>query len=349
MTIKKKFNIINTNIVGHRPLQTPGQMQTRLRASQESLETVARGRQTIRDILDGKDKRLLMIVGPCSIHDPKAALEYAQRLKILAKKVEDRFFLVMRVYFEKPRTTVGWKGLINDPLMDGSFHIEKGIETARRLLLGITQYDMPTATEALDPVMPQYLSDLICWHAIGARTIESQTHREMASGLSTPVGFKNGTDGNLQTAVDAMRSALMPHHFLGMDIQGRISVYQTKGNSYSHVVLRGGKKPNYDSASVKRCAQMLESAGLKRKIMIDCSHGNSNKDHRRQPLVFEAVLKQVNQGNSDIIGVMIESNLREGNQPIPKNKSSLRYGVSVTDKCLGWSETQRLILQAKIR
>ncbi|MBI3289423.1 MAG: 3-deoxy-7-phosphoheptulonate synthase [Elusimicrobia bacterium] len=345
-----KIKLINTNIVGHTLLPTPRQVRTSLPASEKSLKTVARGRKTIRAILDGKDKRLFVVVGPCSIHDPAAALEYARRLKPLADKVRKRLVLVMRVYFEKPRTTVGWKGLINDPDMNDSFHIEKGIHMARALLLKITELGLPTATEALDPIMPQYLSDLICWHAVGARTIESQTHREMASGLSTPVGFKNGTDGNVQVAIDAMRSALTAHNFLGMDPEGRVSIYKTSGNGYSHVVLRGGKSPNFDRTSVAQCAEALEKAGLRRKIMIDCSHGNSEKDHRRQPAVFREVLKQARSKRSDVVGMMLESNLFEGNQPIPKDirgLGQLRYGVSVTDRCLGWEETEKLLSGAR--
>ena len=338
--------LFDTHIAGHALLPTPAQIQSQFKAGAKSLETVAEGRRVICGILDGKDDRLVVIVGPCSIHDPKAALEYALKLKGLADRVQERFFLVMRVYFEKPRTTIGWKGLINDPFMNDSFHIEKGIKIARRLLLDITDLGLATATEALDPIMPQYLSDLVCWHAIGARTIESQTHREMASGLSTPIGFKNGTDGNVQVAIDAMRSALMRHHFLGMDPKGRVSVYRTTGNKYSHVVLRGGRSPNYDPESVAQCAKALEKAGLRPNIMIDCSHGNSNKDHRLQPKVFDAVMEQVRHGNRRLIGMMVESNLFEGNQPIPKDLRELKYGVSVTDKCLGWDDTERMILDA---
>ncbi len=339
-----KAKLVNLNIAGHYLLPTPQKVQDLLTAPAKSLATVAEGRQTIRDILDGKDERLLVVVGPCSIHDPKAAMEYARRLKKLAERVKDRLYLVMRVYFEKPRTTIGWKGLINDPLMNDSFHVEKGIKLARKLLIDVTRIGLPTATEALDPITPQYISELVSWYAIGARTIESQTHREMASGLSTPIGFKNGTDGNVQVAIDAMRSALSSHHFLGMDPQGRASVYKTTGNAYSHVVLRGGKQPNYDAASVEACAASLRKAGLRSKIMIDCSHGNSNKDHKRQPVVFAEVLKQVRRGGSPIIGVMIESNLFEGNQPL--EVGHLKYGVSVTDKCLGWEETEAMLLAA---
>ncbi|MBI4422251.1 MAG: 3-deoxy-7-phosphoheptulonate synthase [Elusimicrobia bacterium] len=338
--------LINTNIAGHSLLPTPGQVRESLPASPASLEAVARGRRQIRDILDRRDRRLLLVVGPCSIHDPEAALEYAERLAGLARRVEDRFLVAMRVYFEKPRTTVGWKGLINDPFMNDSFHIERGLRLARRLLLRVTRMGLFTASEALDPITPQYLGELVCWHAIGARTIESQTHREMASGLSSPVGFKNGTDGNVQVAIDAMRSALAPHHFLGIDPRGRISVFRTRGNPHSHVVLRGGRAPNYDAASVARCRRALEAAGLPPRIMIDCSHGNSGKDHRRQPAVFEACLEQARAGDSSLIGMMVESHLKAGNQPIPKDLRRLRRGVSVTDKCLGWAETERMVLRA---
>jgi len=339
-----KTKLVNLNIGGHYLLPTPQSVQRLLKAPAESLEAVARGRQAIRDILDGRDDRLVIVVGPCSIHDPKAAMEYARRLKKLADRVSDRFLIVMRVYFEKPRTTIGWKGLINDPLMNDSFHVEKGIKLARKLLIDITKLGLPTATEALDPITPQYISELVSWYAIGARTIESQTHREMASGLSTPIGFKNGTDGNVQVAIDAMRSSLSSHHFLGMDPQGRASVYKTTGNSYSHVVLRGGKKPNYDSKTVEACAGALSRAGLRSKIMIDCSHGNSNKDHKRQPIVFAEILRQISRGGSPIIGAMIESNLKEGNQPL--DVGHLKYGVSVTDKCLGWEDTEAMLLAA---
>lgn len=344
----KKPRLVNLNIAGHALLPTPRRVQELLKAPAESLRAVAQGRSIIRGILDGKESRLLVIVGPCSIHDPKAAMEYARRLKSLADRVSRSFFLVMRVYFEKPRTTIGWKGLINDPMMNDSFHVEKGLMLARKLLIDITRLGLPAATEALDPVTPQYISELVSWYAIGARTIESQTHREMASGLSTPIGFKNGTDGNVQVAIDAMRSSLSPHHFLGMDPQGRASVYKTTGNSYSHVVLRGGRNPNYDAKSVSACAAALVDAGLRRKIMIDCSHGNSNKDHKRQPIVFEEALRQARRPGSPVMGMMVESHLHEGNQPL-KNPLRLIYGVSVTDKCLSWEDTERMILAAADR
>ena len=340
------LRLVDTNIAGHDPLPTPRQVAHILPASKACLDAVARGRRAIRAILNGEDDRPFLIVGPCSIHDPRAAFEYAERLRELAEKVENRFVLVMRVYFEKPRTTVGWKGLINDPRMDGSFHIEEGLKAARSLLLRVAKLGLPAATEALDPVSPQYLSELVSWHAIGARTTESQTHRELASGLSTPVGFKNGTDGDVQVALDAIRSAAAPHHFIGVDPEGKVSVYRTKGNPDCHVVLRGGRETNYDRASVLYASEKLKIAGLNRRLMVDCSHGNSEKDHRRQPGVFAACLEQIRGGASPISGLMIESNLREGRQEIPQDRSRLRYGVSVTDACLGWDETKRLILDA---
>ncbi|MBI3298898.1 MAG: 3-deoxy-7-phosphoheptulonate synthase [Elusimicrobia bacterium] len=344
-----KAKLDNVNILGHTLLPTPRRVRERLPMSKASRETVERGRAAIRDILDGKDERLLLIVGPCSIHDPKAALEYAQRLSGLADRVADRFLVAMRVYFEKPRTTVGWKGLINDPYLDDSFHLEDGLILARKLLCKITELGLPAASEALDPITPQYLSELVSWHAIGARTIESQTHRELASGLSSPVGFKNGTNGDIQVALDAMKAALRPHHFLGLDPQGRISVYRTKGNPHSHVVLRGGREPNYDRATVESCAESLRAAGLKPKVMVDCSHGNSGKDPERQPSVFAACLAQASGKAPSLMGLMVESNLKGGSQPIPKGRSPLgrlQYGVSVTDACLGWEATETMVLEA---
>ncbi len=336
----------NTNVEDFYLLASPQQVHQEIPAGPQSIQTVLAGRKAIQNILDGKDKRLFVVIGPCSIHDTQAALEYAQKLKQLADKVQDQLYLVMRVYFEKPRTTVGWKGLINDPHMDDSFKIEEGIKIARKLLLEVTAMGLPTATEALDPITPQYLTELISWSAIGARTTESQTHREMSSGLSTPVGFKNGTDGNIEVAVNAMKSALSSHHFLGIDPEGRISVFKTKGNPYSHVVLRGGNKlPNFDADSVKACEDILKKEGLRQKIMVDCSHGNSNKDHKNQPKVFQAVIDQVVAGNSSIVGMMVESNLQEGSQSIPEDLSQLKYGVSVTDKCIDWATTEKTILE----
>ena len=341
--------LVDARIAEHRSLPTPRQVLALLPATEACLDAVALGRRAIRAILNGEDDRLFLVVGPCSIHDPVAAYEYAERLRELAERVKGRFALVMRVYFEKPRTTVGWKGLINDPRMDGSFRIEEGLKQARALLLRVAKLGLPAATEALDPVSPQYLSDLVSWHAIGARTTESQTHRELASGLSSPVGFKNGTDGDVQVALDAVRSAAAPHRFIGVNPGGRVSVYRTKGNPDCHVVLRGGREPNYDRASVLYASEKSKLAGLNRRLMVDCSHGNSDKDQRRQPAVFASCMEQVRGGASPISALMIESNLREGRQDLPRDfagRPRLRYGVSVTDACLAWGDTRRLILDA---
>lgn len=336
----------NVNVESYDLLPTPEEVRKQLPINPQVDRVVSEGRQVIQDILDDKEKRLFVVIGPCSIHDIKAALEYAEKLKELADKVRDKLYLIMRVYFEKPRTTVGWKGLVNDPYMDDSFHIEEGIKIARKFLLKMAEIELATATEALDPIVPQYLSDLISWTAIGARTTESQTHREMASGLSMPVGFKNGTDGNIQVAINAMKSSLSSHSFLGINSDGRISVYKTRGNPYSHIVLRGGTQPNYDVQSLKECQDSLAAAGLRQKIMVDCSHGNSSKDHNRQPLVFENVINQYIEGNNHIVGLMVESNLFEGNQKIPEDLGQLKYGVSVTDKCINWETTEEMIMAA---
>src|SRR5690554_213338 len=336
--------IDDINVASNVTLITPEQLKRELPLTDSALHTVSHGRQVVRDILDGKDHRLFLVIGPCSIHDLKAAREYAERLKKLAAEVSDTLFLVMRVYFEKPRTTVGWKGLINDPYLDDSFKIQDGLHIGRRLLLDLAEMGLPTATEALDPISPQYLQDLISWSAIGARTTESQTHREMASGLSSAVGFKNGTDGGLDVAVNAMKSVSHPHSFLGMNGEGQVSVVRTRGNRYGHVVLRGGNgKPNYDSVSVKLCEQALEKAGQKANIMIDCSHANSSKDPALQPLVAENVANQILEGNKSIVGLMIESHLEWGNQSIPQNLCDLKYGVSVTDACIDWKATEECL------
>jgi len=329
------------NIESNTPLVTPEELKARLPLTETAAASVMQGRQVIKDILDRKDNRLFMVVGPCSIHDPEAALEYGRRLKVLAEEVKDTLYLVMRVYFEKPRTTVGWKGLINDPHMNDSFDIEEGLHIGRKLLLDLAEMGLPLATEALDPNSPQYMQDLISWSAIGARTTESQTHREMSSGLSCAVGFKNGTDGGLDVAVNAMKSVSHPHSFLGMNGDGQVSIVRTRGNRYGHVVLRGGDgKPNYDSVSVKLCEQALEKAGQKANIMIDCSHANSCKDPALQPLVADNVANQILEGNQSIVGLMIESNLEWGNQSIPQDLSELKYGVSVTDACIDWKTTE---------
>jgi 3-deoxy-7-phosphoheptulonate synthase len=292
------------------------------------------------------------VIGPCSIHDIKAAHEYADRLKVLAEEVSDTLYLVMRVYFEKPRTTVGWKGLINDPYLDDSFKIQDGLHIGRQLLLDLAEKGLPTATEALDPISPQYLQDLISWSAIGARTTESQTHREMASGLSSAVGFKNGTDGGLTVAINALQSVSSPHRFLGINQEGGVSIVTTKGNAYGHVVLRGGNgKPNYDSVSVALCEQALNKAKIKPNVMVDCSHANSNKDPALQPLVMENVANQILEGNQSIIGLMVESHLNWGCQAIPKNLADLQYGVSITDACIDWSATETTLrsMHAKLK
>lgn len=334
--------IEDLNVVSNNALITPEQLKKELPLTATALKTVATGRQVVRDILDRKDHRLFVVVGPCSIHDLKAAKEYAERLKVLAEEVQDSLYLIMRVYFEKPRTTVGWKGLINDPYLDDSFKIEDGLKIGRQLLLDLADMGLPTATEALDPISPQYLQDLISWSAIGARTTESQTHREMASGLSSAVGFKNGTDGGLTVAINALQSVSNPHRFLGIDQKGGVSIVTTRGNPYGHVVLRGGNgRPNYDSVSVSLCEQELNKAKIIPNIMIDCSHANSNKDPALQPLVMENVTNQIVEGNKSIVSLMVESNLGWGSQPIPKDLSQLKYGVSITDACIDWETTEK--------
>jgi 3-deoxy-7-phosphoheptulonate synthase len=341
--------IYNVNVVARTVLPTPAEVKAQYPLTPALEGFVLRNRRVLQNIIDARDPRLFVVVGPCSVHDVPAAMEYARRLKPLADALSDTLVLVMRVYFEKPRTTVGWKGLVNDPDMDDSFHIEKGIGIARRLLLDLAELGLPTATEALDPIMPQYLGDLITWNAIGARTTESQTHREMASGLSTPVGFKNGTDGSLVVAINALKSARQPHHFLGINEEGRSAVMQTRGNNYGHVVLRGGAgRTNYDSVSVALCEQALQKAGLPDRIVIDCSHGNSNKDPSLQPLVARDCIEQVVNGNRSIIGLMLESNLEAGNQDIPADRSKLRYGVSVTDGCIDWTSTEKTLCELAV-
>jgi 3-deoxy-7-phosphoheptulonate synthase len=339
----------DTHVAGSEILITPKRVKTLLPGNRKAYETVLKGRREVEAILEHKDKRLFVVVGPCSIHDPQAAYEYATKLKKLSSMVQSTMLLIMRVYFEKPRTTIGWKGLINDPGMDDSFNIEKGILLARRLLLKFNEMGLPCATEALDPIIPQYISDLISWSAIGARTTESQTHRELASGLSMAVGFKNATDGSIQVALNGIKAARSSHHFLGIDQNGQTAVFRTTGNPYAHIVLRGGLKPNYDSASLKKCEKALVEANLPANIVVDCSHGNSNKDYRLQPTAFENVLRQVERGNDSVTGFMVESNLHEGNQPLVKDRSKLKYGVSITDACINWVTTEEMILSAHQR
>jgi 3-deoxy-7-phosphoheptulonate synthase len=334
----------NVNVVSSDLLATPEQVKQRLPMTQRAADTVFTARRSICDILDRTDPRLLVVVGPCSIHDVGAAREYAGRLKELSLEIASTIFPVMRVYFEKPRTTVGWKGLINDPDLDDSFQIEKGILLARELLLYIAELGLPSGTEALDPIMPQYLSELISWTAIGARTTESQTHREMASGLSSPVGFKNGTDGSLATSINALQSVRRPHHFLGITQQGQSAVFRTRGNPHAHLVLRGGGgRVNYDAVSIAVAERELHAAQLPTNIVVDCSHGNSNKDPTLQPLVAENCVAQILEGNRSIVGLMLESHLRAGSQPIPQDLSKLEYGVSITDPCIDWLTTERLL------
>lgn len=339
--------LFNTHIENSHILITPQQIKFKLPLTDPAEKTVLRARKEIEAILEGHDSRRFVVVGPCSIHDVKAAEEYAERLKTLSEQVKDKLLLIMRVYFEKPRTTVGWKGLINDPDMDDSFHIERGLLIARSLLIKLAELGLPTATEALDPIIPQYIGELISWSAIGARTTESQTHREMASGLSMPVGFKNGTDGSVKVALNALESARVPHNFLGINQRGQVSIFKTKGNAYGHIILRGGGgQTNFDTVNVKLAEEKLKEANLPPKIVIDCSHGNSNKDYKLQAFAFENVVQQILDGNTSIVGMMLESNLDEGNQPIPSNLEQLKYGVSVTDKCIGWEETEKIILAA---
>ncbi|ENX35133.1 3-deoxy-7-phosphoheptulonate synthase [Acinetobacter colistiniresistens] len=339
-------DIDDVNIKSIQTLITPAELKADLPLSKAASQTVLQGRATVRNILDGNDKRLFVVIGPCSIHDPKAAHEYADRLKVLSEKVKDTLYLVMRVYFEKPRTTVGWKGLINDPDMNDSFNIEKGLHIGRGLLIDLNEKGLPCATEALDPNSPQYYQDLISWSAIGARTTESQTHREMSSGLSSPVGFKNGTDGGLTVATNAMQSVKHGHSFLGLNEDGQVAIINTKGNPYAHVVLRGGNgKPNYDATSVAEAEAALAKAKVSNKIMIDTSHANSNKDPYLQPLVLKNITEQILDGNKSIVGIMVESHLKGGRQDIPENLCDLEYGKSVTDGCIDWETTEKALLE----
>ena len=337
----------NLKITGITPIIAPADLRQVLPLSERDREFVSRSRARIKEIIRRDDRRLMVVVGPCSIHDPEAAVEYARRLAALSHRVDDQLLLIMRAYFEKPRTTVGWKGLINDPDMNGTHLISKGLGIARGLLLRITALGVPVANEMLDPITPEYVADMISWGAIGARTTESQTHREMSSGLSLPVGFKNGTDGNLQIAIDAMKAAQHPHSFLGINREGRTSIIQTSGNPDVHIVLRGGsRKANYHSEDIAHTEECLKKNGLFPTIMVDCSHGNSNKDYQKQPDVLESVVSQVVGGNSSISGVMIESNLEAGSQKISADPADLKYGVSITDACIDWATTERILLDA---
>nr|WP_086940936.1 3-deoxy-7-phosphoheptulonate synthase [Thaumasiovibrio occultus] len=341
-----KDRLNNVHISDEHVLLTPQQLRDKLPLSEKGDEFICQARETIANIIHKRDHRLLIVCGPCSIHDVEAAKEYARKLKALSEELSDQLYIVMRVYFEKPRTTVGWKGLINDPHIDGSFEIEEGLHLGRQLLIDLTEMEIPLATEALDPISPQYIGDLFSWAAIGARTTESQTHREMASGLSMPVGFKNGTDGSLGTAINAMQAAASGHRFMGINRQGQVALLNTQGNPDGHVILRGGKQTNYDSVSVAECEQEMAASGLDAALMIDCSHANSRKDYRRQPLVAEDVMHQIREGNRSIIGVMIESHLNEGNQSADLSRDAMQYGVSITDACINWQETENLLRRA---
>ncbi len=336
------------NVVETRALPTPSSLLDALPKTDAQAEFVTRARQEIHNIIFGDDRRLLLIVGPCSIHDVAAGREYGRRLAATAREVADRLLVVMRVYFEKPRTTVGWKGLIMDPHLDGSHDIAEGLRQARAFLRDTLDLGLPTATELLDPITPQYIADLICWCAVGARTTESQTHRQMASGLSMPLGFKNGTSGNLQPALNAIRAASQPQTFLGINLDGAASAIVTRGNPNCHMVLRGGSAgPNFGPSHIREAERLLDKADLPRAILVDCSHDNSSKQPERQPEVLRAVLDQVAGGNTSIIGAMLESNLHSGSQPFPQPRANLAYGVSITDPCIGWEETERAIREAR--
>ena len=341
MTIKTE----NLNILLEEPLVSPIELKEEIPVSINAAKTILKGRDAVRDVLDRKDHRLIVIIGPCSIHDVAAAKEYASKLKSLSTKVAGTLLLVMRVYFEKPRTTIGWKGLLNDPYINGTFKINDGLRIGRTLMKDIAEIGLPIASEALDPISPQFLQDMISWTAIGARTTESQTHREMASGLSSAVGFKNSTDGRLDVAINALKSVGVSHCFLGINQVGKSSIIRTKGNRYGHIILRGGNnKPNYDEIHIKLCEQKLRANNLPVNIMIDCSHANSNGDPLLQSSVVDNVTKQIINGNTSIVGLMLESNLKHGNQPIPSDLSELKYGVSITDACIDWDKTEEILL-----
>lgn len=337
--------IENYHIIGHEELTPPDELKQEFPLEGKALETVLSGHRAVKGILDREDPRLIVVVGPCSIHNPEEALDYARRLKKLSDQVADSLLILMRVYFEKPRTSVGWEGLIYDPHLDGSHRIDHGIRIGRKLMLDIATIGLPIAIEALDLISPQYLQDLVSWTAIGARTTESPTHRKLASGISSAVGFKNNVDGDLLVATNAIRSASAPHSFISVTGEGKVAVFRTEGNPHCHVILRGGRSPNYDAESVATCELELEKAGHNSNIMIDCSHGNSRKDPVRQLDVLDSVAEQIQQGNKSIIGVMLESNLQPGNQPIPDDLSDLKPGVSITDACIGWEMTEDKLLE----
>ena len=341
--IERIKEVDNLHIIGHEELVSPSALKSEFSLKGKALETVQNGHRSVKGILDHEDSRLIVVVGPCSIHSPTEALEYARRLKTLADELSNELLIVMRVYFEKPRTAIGWEGLIYDPHLDGSHKIDHGLRIGRRLMLDIAEIGLPIGIEALDLITPQYLQDLVSWTAIGARTTESPTHRKLSSGISSAVGFKNNVDGGLMVAVNAIRSASATNSFISVTEEGKVAMFRTGGNPHCHVILRGGKSPNYDAASVAACEEELQKAGLIENVMIDCSHGNSNKDHCNQKLVLDEVAQQINSGNKSIIGVMVESNLEEGNQPIPDDLDDLKYGVSITDACIDWSTTETVL------
>lgn len=341
--------IENTHIRSEKVLITPSELKQEIPLNEKAAAYIADARDTIANIIHGKDHRLLVVTGPCSVHDIKSAKEYALKLKKLHDELKDDMYLVMRIYFEKPRTTVGWKGLLNDPNMDDSFDVEAGLRLGRELLVWLAELELPVATEALDPISPQYLSELFSWSAIGARTTESQTHREMASGLSMPVGFKNGTDGKITVAINALESAMHSHRFMGINTQGQVALMQTQGNPDGHIILRGGKTPNYQESDVKDIERQIVNAGLSPKLVVDCSHGNSSKDHARQPLVASDIFEQICGGNRSIMGIMLESHLFEGNQSSSLPKDQMRYGVSVTDACINWQDTHTLLVDGALQ
>lgn len=344
MSNSVKHQTDDLRIVGEEDVQSPAKLLENYPISEKAAETVYSARSEAHKILHNEDDRLIVIVGPCSIHDPKAAIEYAEKLAVLKEQLKDQLHIIMRVYFEKPRTSIGWKGLINDPDLTGQFNINEGLRVARQLLLNLADKGMPTATEFLDLISPQYIADLISWGAIGARTTESQAHRELASGMSCPIGFKNGTYGNMDIAINAIQSSSQPHHFLSVTKEGNSAIFTTKGNDDCHIILRGGRRPNYDEVSVSEALQQLENAGLPRKLMVDFSHANSNKDFRNQPKVSSNIAGQISNGEQGICGVMIESHLVEGNQSGEgKNLSELTYGQSITDACIGWKTTETVL------
>ncbi len=347
MAKHESCQIDDRNVIGYSPLMLPHDLKSTVPLTKGSYGTVEGCRESIKAILNGKDERTLLVIGPCSIHDIDVAKDYADRLNALRKEVEGTFVITERTYFEKPRTTVGWKGLINEPHLDGQEKVNEGLVIARKVLAYNAKIGLPSATEFLDPFTPQWIADLISWAGIGARTVQSPTHRQMASGLSMPVGFKNGTTGDVQVAIDAVIAASKPQWFFGLDQSGKPSVVRARGNPDTHIVLRGGKSgANYDTASVKVVQEMLRKHNLPPKVMIDCSHGNSGKDYTLQPAVFENVIKQISEGNKGIMGIMLESNINLGRQDIPKDQKALQYGVSVTDACIGWDTTERIVMDA---